>query len=85
MILETAQYLEISEQLMPRAFSKLELFRQMISVCLIIAIVVKNDSGCTWIRLVGATALGDRPVIGIARTIGVGGDLLIGIVQTIEF
>ena len=33
----------------------------------------------------GATALGDRPLVGIVRTIGSGTDLLVGIVMTIEF
>ena len=35
--------------------------------------------------IVGATALGCRPLVGIVRKIGVGSDLPSGIVRTIEF
>ena len=38
-----------------------------------------------WVGLVGATTVKDRPLIGIARTIGFGSDLPMGIVMTIEF
>ena len=65
---ETAYRLKLCWQMISQAAYQLELLEYSISGDL-----------HEWDLLVGATTLRDRPLIGIARTIGFGSDLPIGI------